>query len=87
MHGYWCACNVLVRKEGRNGADERQHCYVHKKFDPFVTSMYFLYFSLFSLTAQAFVSCTLGTQMVAGALIGMALMQVQFSLHQHIDNY
>lgn len=25
--------------------------------------------------AQAFVSCTLGAQMVAGALVGMALMQ------------
>lgn len=25
--------------------------------------------------------------MVAGALIGMALMQVQFSLHRNIDNH
>lgn len=35
-----------------------------------------LLFSLFPSPAQAFVSCSLGPHMVAGALIGMGIMQL-----------
>lgn len=49
--------------------------YCKKKCDPlnFFFSFHFIY-SVFA-NCQAFVSCTLGAHMVAGALVGMGLMQ------------
>lgn len=56
---------------------------------------YMLSFSLFphsDRNEQAFVSCSLGAQMVAGALVGMALMQFIVSctvsmLLRHVKRY
>lgn len=47
---------------------------------------------LVDLVEQAFVSCSLGAQMVAGALVGMALMQFIVSctlsmLLRHVKRY